>query len=85
MSDQSVSGTVHQAPEYIRVRPSWLEKFLLIALITQIILSVIFLVHGSNPARVLQDEFVVNRQMNCAILEKTNRESYISFRNMGYC
>ena len=78
-------GEVIEAPYYVRVRPGWLEKWLFVAVLIQIMLGLLFLIHGSRPARELGDEVEVNRVVVCNLLRQTSPLDYEHAVSIGYC
>jgi hypothetical protein len=81
----SHDGELIEAPHYIRVRPGWLEKALFMAVFVQIMLALIFLVFGSQPARELVERDKITRQMICDALGPTRPDLIEGYVEMGYC
>lgn len=77
------SGQVIDAPHYIRVRANWLEKALLLAVLSQIMLSAVFLVYGSNAARHAEEISRGNRDLLCERIFDVSPELYTQY--LRYC
>lgn len=80
-----VAGEVVEAPYYVRVRPGWLEKWLFIAVLVQIMLGLLFLVYGSQPARDLPQEVKIIRKMICDTVKVEDPTAFVRFQDKGYC
>lgn len=78
-------GEVIEAPYYVRVRPGWLEQWLFIAVLVQILLGLLFLLYGSKPARGLQQEVEINRKIICDAVKVGDPAAYVRFQRRGYC
>lgn len=81
----SVPGEVVRAPVYVRVRTGWLEKALFIAVFVQIMMTLLFLLVGSQPARQLVDENRFMRMMLCDVVQTDNPVKYAEYQARRLC
>jgi hypothetical protein len=78
-------GQVIEKPVWIRVRPEWYEKVLVVCIVLQLIATGMILLYGSPPSRSSSRNVKVNMQMTCDIIRLDHRELYDKYRTLGYC
>lgn len=69
-------GEVVQAPVYIRVRPNWLERWLFIAVLVQILLVIGLIAFGSTAARKSLDLQKQTRMLLCERIYDVSPDQY---------